>query len=45
LRILKERASSDEHSKVRQAAVKELAKGWKEDPEVSDFLRKYLGMA
>ena len=33
LALLKARAQSDENSGVRQSAVQELARGWKEDPE------------
>jgi hypothetical protein len=32
--LLKDRARSDEDSDVRRAAVQELARGWKDDPEV-----------
>lgn len=32
--LLKARAQSDEHSDVRQSAVQELARGWKDDPKV-----------
>jgi hypothetical protein len=39
VRILKERAQTDEDEDVRQSAVSELARGWKEDPEVQTFLR------
>jgi len=34
LRILKERASSDESPDVRRTATQELARDWREDPEI-----------
>jgi hypothetical protein len=37
--LLKERAQSDEDEGVRQSAVRELARGWKEDSEIQSFLR------
>jgi hypothetical protein len=42
---LKARVLSDEDWAVRQTAVQELAKGWKDDPDVSELLRKYRGRA
>jgi hypothetical protein len=36
---LKECARSDEHWNVRSVAVRELARGWKEDPEVVSILQ------
>ena len=36
---LKTRAQSDEDAAVRQAAVQELARGWKEDPETLKILK------
>ena len=38
-RLLKARAQSDESPDVRQAAVEELARGWKEDPETLPWLK------
>jgi hypothetical protein len=38
--ILKQRAHSDENWRVRQSAVRELARGWKEDPEIQAFLNE-----
>jgi hypothetical protein len=31
--LLEDRARSDENGAVRMAAVEELARGWKDDPE------------
>ena len=36
--IIKIRATEDEHFDVRQAAVRELARGWQADPETYGFL-------
>jgi tetratricopeptide (TPR) repeat protein len=40
---LKERTSSDEDTGVRQAAVQELARGWKEDPDTLSILKERAG--
>jgi hypothetical protein len=37
--LLKDRAAHDDQWYVRQAAVQELARGWKDDPDVTEFLR------
>ena len=37
----KTRAQSDEDSDVRYAAVQELARGWKEDPETLPILKAW----
>jgi hypothetical protein len=39
LPILKACAQSDEDPDVRQSAVRELARGWKDDPEVQKLLQ------
>jgi hypothetical protein len=39
---LKQRAVSDEDVDVRRAAVQELARGWKEDPETLLILKQRL---
>jgi hypothetical protein len=36
----KERAISDENSDVRQAAIQEIARRWKEDPGTLPWLKK-----
>jgi hypothetical protein len=36
---LRARAQSDEHWAVRQTAVQELARGWKEDPDALPILK------
>ena len=36
---LRARAQSDEEAAVRQAAVRELARGWHDDPAVQEFIR------
>jgi HEAT repeat protein len=40
LPMLKERATSDSEGYVRQAAIQELARGWKEDPETLSILKQ-----
>jgi HEAT repeat protein len=37
---LKERATSDSNGSVRYAAIQELARGWKEDPETLPMLKE-----
>ena len=37
--MLKDRARNDEHEEVRQAAMEELARGWRTDPETLAFLK------
>ena len=39
LPMLKARARSDEDSDVRQSAIEELARGWKDDPETLSILK------
>ena len=39
-KILKERAKTDENYAVRQTAVQELARGWKDDPETLAWLKE-----
>ena len=39
LPLLKDRAARDENEWVRQAAVQELARGWKEDSETLPLLK------
>ena len=37
-RVLKERAAHDDYEYVREEAVRELARGWKDNPDVQAFL-------
>ncbi|MFN8003410.1 MAG: HEAT repeat domain-containing protein [Acidobacteriota bacterium] len=38
--ILKDRATKDDNSAVRLAAVQELARGWKDDPDTLTILKE-----
>ena len=38
--LIKERAISDSTGDVRQAAVQEIARGWKEDPDILPWLKE-----